>query len=86
MTEAERAHLHLMESLPAERIRRHEWTPVEVKVGGRLDVAETRKINREILYLASRGLKQCEIARELDVSLTTVWRHLSGRVKSVRKK
>ena len=87
MTEAQRAHLRMMESTPQERVHTHLQEARPLGSGclprGRTK-EDTARLNHAINALKRKGLKQFEIARELNVSRMTVSVHLRGRIKAVR--
>lgn len=83
MTEAQRAAVRILETTPPDRVRRHEWQPPNANKGGRVPIAETRRLNAQILKMRADGYKQVEIARELGVTQITVSRHCRGHIKTI---
>lgn len=83
MTEAQRAHWRCLEAL-RDHVRTVEARPTpdpdayDGKPGWRAKGA-TQLLRQKILYLKKCGKSRCEIARELNVSKVTVWRHITGR-------
>lgn len=79
------AHLHLMSTLPRERIRTIQARPLQPDHPFKPTRASTRELNRKILDLKAAGLANHEIADELEVSRSTVGLHVNGKISTVRK-
>lgn len=85
MTEAMRAAFRLFCSTPPDRVHTHHQHPRPIGSGclpmGRT-AEDTERLHQAIVDMKKRGLRNLDIAFELNVSKMTVWKHLRRWRKS----
>jgi DNA-binding NarL/FixJ family response regulator len=81
VTKAQRAHWKMLCTLPVRTVaaRAPEYDR-KGKPGAR-PPAHTRELHERILILQAKGYRPSQIARELGISLPTVGKHLSGKIR-----
>lgn len=82
--EQKRAHERLTAVLPSRTYHRLEINTEERRKQGNwraLSEEESRKLNEEIMRRHKAGMNNKDISKELNVSPSTVGRHVQGTVK-----
>lgn len=83
-------HLRLLSILPVRTVRSKRECDLELPYagkprGGTHTPADTLALHERIVALHAEGKTRFEISEELDVSLMTLSRHLTGKVKTVNR-
>lgn len=81
MSPALQAHLRLLTKIPRERICTHRQAEPVLESGGGRSRTQTKHLHQRIKDLERRGFANHEIADELEISRTTVSKHLNGHIR-----
>lgn len=85
MTEAQRAHLRVLESrsLPIRTVQEREGRGERTGVpGNRPLTKDTLTLHNQIVRLHQQGVTRREMVERLGVSLPTIGKHLNGKIKA----
>ena len=84
MNAALAAHVRILEALPREKVRSHEWRPANVGVGRGRRAELTPELLERYISLKGAGMKYLDMRRELPAT-SVMMRKLAAAAKEKRR-